>query len=178
MGVNFLFSYEPVSKALNENIKTDFALVSRECIQNIGEITSDVSDCDLWLTGQARDKIRDQLNFDQQIRFLSTFKEENKTRGVSGFNITSSITESAKVLSYMGNVLVIVPEEEKSFVPNSSRIITITPSEFLFIYEKSRLSYEKISNKRQSFIEVLLFVLIEDELRTILLQQKSNNNGK
>lgn len=173
MVFSVLFSYKVVSIALNKNITTDFSIVSRKVIDIITNMWEKYS-WEMWLSSQAIDKIGNEINYDQKIRFERFFNKESTTQGVVGYSPENSHYESAKSLSLKGIVIVITEESDTVMVPRDSRILALSPSEFISKYEKASELSEKIPLKGNS-LEVLIFLsFFKPELFNTICNHKVN----
>ncbi len=128
MVVSFLFSYKVLSQAFNDNITTDFAVVSKKALDLVAEIIEkSKKSCYIRATSQAVDKICNELNNEQGLRLRAFIEEERTTQGVNNFDPVTSTTESAKSLSRMGPTIVVVHDEHKNDIHKNPRIKKILP---------------------------------------------------
>ena len=136
MVVSFLFCYKVMSPILNKNRTQPEVKKSREAFEIIMELSSKNKWC-VWITKQAETKLRHEniLNDVQFDALMNLINSEKATQGVASFNHVTSTSESAKNISYKGRVIVIVNEEgDKGGIHSNPRIKTITPSEFIKMF--------------------------------------------
>lgn len=139
MELHILFGHKVLYLALRTEIPNGG--IPRQAVGCAGKVFEECSGCSLWVTSQSSDKIHECLSPEQGLRFR-IFQEESTTRGVTtregaaGFDPETATPESAKNLALSGRTIVISTDPRDGLCAEPSRIIVLTPEEWIDIHAK------------------------------------------
>lgn len=148
--------------------KTPQSLVSRQAINRASEVFQQYNGCFLHTPTQVFQHIRTILNDEQKARFHEAINTEGTTQGVANYNSDSveTLSESAKTLSLSSYTIVISEEAERNGLHSNTRIISITPTEFLSYCDEARSLSDALSMslKDSAYPDYLILVLFRKDV--------------
>jgi len=105
------------------------------------------------------DKIKGNLNVQQEKHFYELLKIDNSTSGQAGFNYSNCLIETAILNSYKKRTIILALEEvpEKEKIKKNKKITILTPDKFITGI-KIAINYKSNVDPESDFIDFLGFL--------------------
>jgi hypothetical protein len=162
--LNILIDYEVMKDAFIVDSDSSDSLVSRDVIDNIGQMFEEHGNFQAFITSQTKDKLESSLPITVSTRLSSFFEEEKTTRGVASFDPRTSLPESAKSLSLKHTTIVVLRQKSSELNSTNKRIFYLTPAQFRTTFQNSKKLFSSLSGGNFEFTEIFYLLLSKPTL--------------